>query len=131
MEFFLDLLSISHRFLFDEIFRYAVDKLRPEISCIPITQKFQLGEKYGLQEWVSSAYKTLVERPAAPTMSEVEVLGFERVVQYIQDREAMHLRRLGEKEAELEKAKNQLGQYAGVVLPIPPTLRPQANIFFR
>ncbi|KAF5350611.1 hypothetical protein D9756_008632 [Leucocoprinus leucothites] len=108
LSFYLDLMSISHRFLFDEIFQHALQKVRSNIGRLPLLQQLQLGEKYDIDEWQSSALEQFATRPTILTIEEAEVLGLERILQYMQSREAIHAKRLNEKEQQLvsERQKN-------------------------
>lgn len=96
----LDLLSISHRFVFDAIFQHVLEEVESDRLAIPAIQCFSLGKKYELERWWSAAYKSLVDRATPLTVHEVEVLGPDTVVEYIKDREAVCGARL---QAELEK----------------------------
>ncbi|KAF9449333.1 hypothetical protein P691DRAFT_812712 [Macrolepiota fuliginosa MF-IS2] len=90
LQIYLRLLSISHRFVFDEVFQYALSSVKPIIHHIPAIQRFQLGEKYELREWLLSAYESFLGRTTPLSINEAEILGLEKVVRYIAARESMH-----------------------------------------
>ncbi|KAF9453368.1 hypothetical protein P691DRAFT_755627 [Macrolepiota fuliginosa MF-IS2] len=72
----LRLLSISHRFLFDGIF------------------KIRLGDKYGLQTWLCSAYEELLDRLESLKEEEAHALGMSRITRFIRAKDDMHHERL-------------------------------------
>jgi hypothetical protein len=75
----LSLLSISHRFLFDDIFHFVIQQVQS--SSIPMAERIRLGDKYNITEWLSSAYVALLDRSSNDlSAEEAEALGFERVV---------------------------------------------------
>lgn len=96
------MLSIAHRFCFDEIFQYALGELQSVIKDIPAIERFSIGQKYNLTEWMLSAYETLLDRVIPLTAHEAEILGPHKVVSYIYAREAMHEANL---QAELERER--------------------------
>ncbi len=140
---YIDLLSISHRFLFNNIFRYAVGKLHPVIGSVPAAQRFVLGQKYGVKDWMLSAYETLLDRETAPLAFELEVLGFDKAARLMQARDAMHEQHLQdiekarqETEAEMNRPPSYSQLYLQppyqVNLPAvvsPPVARPAAKSF--
>jgi hypothetical protein len=74
----LSLLSISHRFLFDDIFHFIIRQVHP--SSIPMAERIRLGDKYDILEWLSSAYIALLDRSAGDlTGDEARALGSDRV----------------------------------------------------
>ncbi|KAF9453369.1 hypothetical protein P691DRAFT_695060 [Macrolepiota fuliginosa MF-IS2] len=89
----LRLLSISHRFLFDDIFKYVASQLPPQE--IPVLERIRLGDKYRVQTWLSSAYEELLSRPEPLDEEEADALGISRVVCFIRAKEDMHRERLG------------------------------------
>lgn len=91
--------------MFEEVFQYAVAQLQPLFSKLPAILRFQLGEKYGLREWASSAYESLLDRTTLLSLDEAKVLGLDKVVQYTNARESIYIERLEEKERDLRKAK--------------------------
>ncbi len=128
---YTDLLSISHRFLFDNIFQYAVGKLRPVISSVPATRRFTLGQKYGVKDWMFSAYETLLDRETAPTASELEILGFDRAARLMQARDAMHERHLqdiNKARQETEAKVNRPPSYSSQLYLQPPYQVPRPTV---
>lgn len=74
----LALLSISHRFLFDKIFECVNNTITP--ADIAVVERIRLGDKYRLQEWLFSAYESLLNQPAESlSVEEIDTLGSERV----------------------------------------------------
>jgi hypothetical protein len=88
----LNLLSISHRYVFEKIFKYAAQQLRP--ANIPIIERIKLGDKYGLDDWLSSAYQELLDRPHVLDDQEITILGNSRIIQFLKAKNFMHEERL-------------------------------------
>ncbi|KAJ3573044.1 hypothetical protein NP233_g2674 [Leucocoprinus birnbaumii] len=105
--FYLNLLSISHRFLCDDIFHYCVRKLSHDIKRIPVLKRLRLGEKYDLAVWQSSALNELAARPELLSDKEAKILGLERILLYTRQREAMHKRRILEAEKQLARVERK------------------------
>ncbi|XP_006457734.1 hypothetical protein AGABI2DRAFT_114778 [Agaricus bisporus var. bisporus H97] len=77
----LALLSIAHRFVFDEIFNYISQRV--EHMEIPVVERIRLGDKYDLTPWLTSAYKEILDRTSLESnmrQEEIDVLGLDRVV---------------------------------------------------
>ncbi|KAF9449331.1 hypothetical protein P691DRAFT_703406 [Macrolepiota fuliginosa MF-IS2] len=119
LENYLDLLSVSHRFIFENAFRYTLKKIKPMAILIPAIQRFQLGEKYNLREWLLSAYESLLNRPAPLSAEEAEALGIARVVRYMGAREMMHNERMSVKVAELERERKLNDPNLALPAPAP------------
>ncbi len=119
----LDLLSISHRFIFDEIFQHVLGELQLVKPDIPAIEMFSIGQKYNIEKWLLSAYDMLLKRATPLTAHEVEVLGPDKVVQYIRDREAIHEARL-QTELEKERKKHEVATPLSAWNPTPPPLQP-------
>jgi hypothetical protein len=90
------LLGIAHRFVFDRIFKRLVRKLRP--NEIPVIKRIQLGDKYGLREWLLSAYETLLDRTESLTLGEAAALGPDRVIYFIKARDYLHQQQITQME---------------------------------
>lgn len=112
----LDLLSISHRYVFDRIFKYAVQQLRPE--NLPIVDRLVLGDKCGLENWLLSAYGELLDR--TQTMNEIEAtaLGTDRMIRFLKAKEFMYQERLTianenyyHQQTRAEHAEARIGRY--------------------
>lgn len=74
----LALLSISHRFCFDNIFKYVLREIEP--GDIPVLERIRLGDKYRRSSWLSSAYETLLDHDSGRlSMGEANALGLERI----------------------------------------------------
>jgi hypothetical protein len=74
----ISLLSISHRFLFDDIFHVIKSQVPP--TSLSVVTRIHLGDKYDMTEWLSSAYVALLDRsPDDLSAEEAEALGFKRV----------------------------------------------------
>ncbi|KXN84417.1 hypothetical protein AN958_12627 [Leucoagaricus sp. SymC.cos] len=113
LDFYLNLLSISHRFVFEEVFQYALKEIRPNLAQIPIDRRLSLGAKYDLEEWQSSVLNELVSRPTILSKEEAEALGLERVLVYIRLREDVQNKRLQDKEKEMEMKWQKLSPFRG------------------
>lgn len=105
MDFYRDLLSISHRFLFDDIFQYALQQLESIRGQVPVETRFLIGDTYGLKDWLSSAYENLLDRQKAITTDECKAMGFERVVAFLRAREFRYRERLQIAEENLERTR--------------------------
>jgi hypothetical protein len=88
----LNLLSISHRYVFDKVFKYAVKQLRP--GNIPVVDRINLGDKYGLEDWLSSAYQELLDRYQVMNEVEITTLGTGRITQFLKAKNFMQEERL-------------------------------------
>ncbi len=97
----MHLQSISHRFVFDEIFKYATQQLPP--SDIPVIERIRLGDKYGLRDWLLSAYQTLLDRAEPLKAEEADILGTDRVIRFIRAKEEMHQERLSIAKEEMQR----------------------------
>ncbi|KAF7762114.1 hypothetical protein Agabi119p4_8707 [Agaricus bisporus var. burnettii] len=105
MDFYRDLLSISHRFLFDDIFQYALQQLESIRGQVPVETRLLIGDAYGLKDWLSSAYESLLDRQKAITTDECKAMGFERVVAFLRAREFRYRERLQIAEENLERTR--------------------------
>lgn len=88
---------------------------------IPAEMRIHIGDKYGLEEWLLSAYETLLDRSQTMTMSETKALGFERAVALLRAREFRYRERLKIAEEELERARDH------VPVSSTPTRTPSSN----
>jgi hypothetical protein len=86
----LDLLSIAHRFAFDEIFDYIRRQIDP--GEIPVVNRIRLGDKFSLTEWLDSAFKTILDRNPEEKMSDEEAaaLGLGRLVKLFEEKNSMY-----------------------------------------
>ncbi|KAJ3557323.1 hypothetical protein NP233_g11770 [Leucocoprinus birnbaumii] len=100
--YYLDLLSVCDRFHFDDIYNFALDKIRPDLGLILVMQRLQLGEKYRIPVWQSSALDELASRRDLLTAEEAEMLGVKRILEYTRRREAMLQKRLNKAECLFE-----------------------------
>ncbi|EKM76542.1 hypothetical protein AGABI1DRAFT_115672 [Agaricus bisporus var. burnettii JB137-S8] len=79
----LALLSISHRFMFDNIFKYMLRVICP--GDLHVLDRIRFGDKYELREWLLSAYETLLDRTSERlTEEEISLLGLDRVVRLLE-----------------------------------------------
>ncbi|KAF7759945.1 hypothetical protein Agabi119p4_11640 [Agaricus bisporus var. burnettii] len=80
----LALLRIAHKFVFDNIFEYICGEFEP--GSFPVADRVCVGDKYGLKNWLSSAYKTTLERTPDQKLSfeEADALGLKRTVRVLE-----------------------------------------------
>ncbi|EKM75366.1 hypothetical protein AGABI1DRAFT_132267 [Agaricus bisporus var. burnettii JB137-S8] len=80
----LALLSVAHQFCFDQIYEYILGEIEP--GTFSVVDRVRLGDKYGLKDWISSAYKVILERTADQKLSQEEAhaLGFDRAVEVLE-----------------------------------------------
>ncbi|EKM75367.1 hypothetical protein AGABI1DRAFT_116395 [Agaricus bisporus var. burnettii JB137-S8] len=80
----LALISIAHQFCFDKIYEYILGEIEP--GMFPLVDRVRLGDQYGLKNWLSSAYKTILERTPDQKLSleEADALGLKRTVNILE-----------------------------------------------
>jgi hypothetical protein len=69
---------------------------------LPVVARVQIADKSGLEEWLRSAYKTLLSREDTMTVDEAKAIGFKRAHLYLQAKEYVHRERLQTTREELE-----------------------------
>lgn len=94
LDFYIDLLSISHRFLFDDIFEYAHRQLESIMDQVPVETRFFIGDTYDIKDWLSSAFETLMDRNKSITADECKAMRFRRVLAFLKAREFRYRERL-------------------------------------
>lgn len=101
----LALLSISHRFLFEAIFKYAFGKIEP--TDVPIVDRIRLGDKYGHPEWLASAYKSLLDSAPGTSVTdeELQALGPEGTISLFRAKYFMSQERLAIAQKELKRSE--------------------------
>jgi hypothetical protein len=88
----LALLSIVHRFAFDNVVRFVLQRIVP--AKIPIARRIRFGDKYDFDKWLFSAYEELLDRKDSLNVDELDALGPDRVIRFIRARDFMHQERL-------------------------------------
>ncbi|KAF5350610.1 hypothetical protein D9756_008633 [Leucocoprinus leucothites] len=102
----LSLLGIAHRFVFDGIFQLIVKELEP--VTVPLITRIRLGQKYELEEWLVSAYETLLARHESLNLDEAAALGPDRVICFIKARDYIHRERLEIAQEELRQERDRV-----------------------
>ena len=116
----LNLLNVAHRFVFDGLVEPTIKSI--EHNRIPIFRRLRLGEKYNLDEWLFSAYETLLDRHEPLNLDEVAALGPARVVCFMKARDYMSRERLEIAQENLQyersRAQGLERQLSGVSYPV-------------
>lgn len=89
--FWSDLLSISTRFLFDEVRESAISNLTGLATPV---EKIYLAKKYDVPNWLQASYESLCKRPAPIELWEAERMGWDTSVLLAKAREKLRDERL-------------------------------------
>lgn len=90
-----------------QVLQFSREKLKALEHHIQPLNKLVLGDKYGIEDWVSSAFNDLLIREETLSVEEAMALGFDRFVGFITIREEQLGSQVVHAEGQLKEFRTQ------------------------